>query len=158
METQQQTLTQQVKNPSPIQFLINLLTTQRNLCLDSLEHLLPLSWEALNNHMLPENTYSGRLEDFQRSLQVETLSHPGIIHWSCKLTLFSERGSGGQPPVKSEVQVKAQSRKQADSGFGGRRSRISRGAPEARTRLCVCRASFLMTFAMGGVPHAGPRQ
>ena len=23
--------------------------------------------------------------------------------WSCKLTLFSERGSGGQPPVKSEV-------------------------------------------------------
>ena len=24
--------------------------------------------EALNNHMLPEKTYSGRLEDFQRSL------------------------------------------------------------------------------------------
>ena len=31
------------KNPSPIQFLINLLTTQRNLCLGSLEHLLPLT-------------------------------------------------------------------------------------------------------------------
>jgi len=26
------------------------------------------SWEALNNHMWPEKTYSGRLEDFQRSL------------------------------------------------------------------------------------------
>ena len=54
METEQQTLAQQVKNPSPIQFLINLLTAQRNLYLDSLEHLMPLSWEALSNHMWPE--------------------------------------------------------------------------------------------------------
>ena len=43
METQQQTLAQQVKNPSPIQFLINLLTARRNLYLDSLEHLMPLT-------------------------------------------------------------------------------------------------------------------
>ena len=50
METWQQTLAQQVKNPSPIQFLINplyytnnLLTTQRNLYLESLEHLVPLT-------------------------------------------------------------------------------------------------------------------
>ena len=43
METQQQTLAQQVKNPSPIQFLINLLTAQRNLYLDSFEHLMPLT-------------------------------------------------------------------------------------------------------------------
>ena len=42
METQQQTLAQQVKNPSPIQFLINLLTVQMNLYLESLEHLMPL--------------------------------------------------------------------------------------------------------------------
>ena len=34
----------------------------------------------------------------------------------------------------------------------------SRGTPEARSRLCVCQASFLMTFAMGGVPHSGPQQ
>ena len=34
--------------------------------------------------------------------------------------------------------------------------RISRGTPEARSRLCICQASFLKTFAMGGVPHAGP--
>ena len=54
METKQQTLAQQVKNPSPIQFLINLLTAQRNLYLDSLEHLMPLSLEALSNHMWPE--------------------------------------------------------------------------------------------------------
>ena len=36
-------MAQQVKNPSPIQFLINLLTAQRNLFLDSLEHLMPLT-------------------------------------------------------------------------------------------------------------------
>ena len=103
-------------------------------------------------------TYSGRLEDFQRSLQVETLSHPEIINWSCKLTLFSERGSGGQPPIKSEVQVRAQSRKQADSGFGGRCSRISRGTPEAPSHLCVCQASFLMTFATGRAQSQHLRQ
>ena len=34
----------------------------------------------------------------------------------------------------------------------------NRGFPEAWSCLCVCQASFLMTFAMGGVPHAGPRQ
>ena len=31
----------------------------------------------------------------------------------------------------------------------------NRGFPEAWSCLCVCQASFLMTFAMGGVPHAG---
>ena len=36
-------MAQQVKNPSPIQFLINLLTAQRDLYLDSLEHLMPLT-------------------------------------------------------------------------------------------------------------------
>ena len=34
----------------------------------------------------------------------------------------------------------------------------NRGFPEAWSRLCVCQASFLMTFAIGGVPHAGPQQ
>ena len=33
----------------------------------------------------------------------------------------------------------------------------NRGFPEAWSRLCVCQASFLMTFATGGIPHAGPR-
>ena len=31
----------------------------------------------------------------------------------------------------------------------------NRGFPEAWSRLCVCQASFLMTYAMGGVPHTG---
>ena len=29
------------------------------------------------------------------------------------------------------------------------------GTPEAQSCLCVCRASFLMTFAMGGAPAPG---
>ena len=33
----------------------------------------------------------------------------------------------------------------------------NRGSPEARSHFCVCRASFLMTFSLGGVPHAGSR-
>ena len=33
----------------------------------------------------------------------------------------------------------------------------NRGFPEALSHPCVCQASFLMTFAMGGVPHAGSR-
>ena len=35
--------------------------------------------------------------------------------------------------------------------------RISRGTPEARSHLYICRASFLMTFVTGRVPHSGPR-
>ena len=29
------------------------------------------------------------------------------------------------------------------------------GSPEARSHLFICLASFLMTFAMGRIPHAG---
>src|SRR5574337_200793 len=35
---------------------------------------------------------------------------------------------------------------------GGRCSRISGWTPEARSRICVCRASFLMTFVQSGMP------
>ena len=34
----------------------------------------------------------------------------------------------------------------------------NRGFPEVWSRLCVCQASFLMTFAISRVPHAGPQQ
>ena len=78
------------------------------------------------------------------------------MNWSCKLTLCQREwdGGGGQPPVTSEV--RAQSNKVSRPWvFGGRCLRISRGTPEARSCLCVCRASFLKTFAMSGVPLAG---
>ena len=39
----------------------------------------------------------------------------------------------------------------------GRCLRISGGTPEARSRLCVCRASFLMTFVTSGMSLAGSR-
>ena len=41
--------------------------------------------------------------------------------------------------------------------LAGRRARGILRPVKAGSRLCVCRASFLMTFAMGGVPHAGSR-
>ena len=58
---------------------------------------------------------------------VETLSHPGIINWSCKLTLFSERGSGGQPPCEVRGVAESTKQKVGRLWFGGRCSRISRG-------------------------------
>ena len=62
---------------------------------------------------------------------------------------------GDSPPVKSEV--RAQSNKVGRLWFfGGRCSRISGGTPEARSRLCVYRASFLMTFVTSGMPHRLP--
>ena len=63
------------ENPSPIQFLINplyytnnLLTAQRNLYLNSLEHLVPPQLGGCEQSHVAGRTYSGRLEDFQRSL------------------------------------------------------------------------------------------
>ena len=81
-----------------------------------------------------------------------------FINWSCKLTLYQRErdGGGGQPPVKSEG--RAQSSKVGRLWFWGvDAQRISRGTPEARSCFCVCWASFLMTFATGGVPHTGSR-
>ena len=98
---------------------------------------------------------SGELESYLRGLDLNTPNAQELINWSCKLTLCPRErdGGGGQPPVKSEV--RAQSSKVGRLWFfGGRCSRISRGTPEARSRLCVCRASFLMTFVMSGVPLA----
>ena len=88
-----------------------------------------------------------------------TITPRNFINWSCKLTLYQREwdGGGGQPPEKSEV--RAQSSKVGRLWFfGGRCSRIFRGTPKARSRLCVCRAYFLMTFAMSGVPLASSRQ
>ena len=102
---------------------------------------------------------SGELENYLRGLDLNTPNAQELINWSCKLTLYQREwdGGGGQPPVKSEV--RAQSSKVGRLWyFGGKCSRISRGTPEARSHLCVCRASFLMTFAMSGVPLAGSRQ
>ena len=82
-----------------------------------------------------------------------------FINWSCKLTLCQRErdGGGGQPLVKSEVT--AQSNKVGRLWFfGGRCSRIFRGTPEAQSRLCICRNSFLMTFVMSGVPLTSSQQ
>ena len=72
---------------------------------------------------------------------------------------FSERSGGGQPPVKSEVKVRAQSSKVGRLWFGGVDAREFPGGPlRLNPTFAVCQASFLMTFATGGVPYAGSQQ
>ena len=67
---------------------------------------------------------------------------------------------GGQPPVNvRRVGGKHNTVKQADSGFGGWMLRKFQGEPlKPDHTLAFCQASFLMSFAMGGIPHAGSQQ
>ena len=66
---------------------------------------------------------------------------------------------GGQPPVNvRRVGGKHNTVKQADSGFWGWMLRKFQGDPlKSDHTLAFCQASFSMTFATGGVPHAGSR-
>ena len=52
---------------------------------------------------------SGELESYLRGLHLNTLNAQKLINWSCKLTLYQRErdGSGGQPPVKSEVRTQS---------------------------------------------------
>ena len=79
------------------------------------------------------------------------------VNWSSELTLSRERWSGIAPVMSEEW--KAQYNKAGRLWFLGVDVQENpRGAPEARSHLCVCQASCLMTFATGGIPHAGPWQ
>ena len=78
------------------------------------------------------------------------------VNWSSELTLYRERWSGIASVMSEEW--KAQYIKAGRLVLGGRCSGKPRGTPEARSCLFICQASFLLTFAMGGIPHAGSRQ
>ena len=63
----------------------------------------------------------------------------------------------GTSPVMSEV--REQSNKEGRLWFWGVDAEEYTGElPEARSRLCVCRDSFLMTFVTSGMSLAGSRQ
>src|SRR5574337_1321472 len=82
-----------------------------------------------------------------------------FMNWSCKLTLRQRErdGGGGQSPVKSEVRAQSNTVGRLWFFFGGGRcSRISGWTPEARSRILLCRASFLMTFVQSGMPPLLP--
>ena len=88
-----------MKNPSPIKFLINFLTAQRNLYLDTLEHLVPLTVGRL------WTITCGRKNLFRqaRGLPKEfvgwnTITPRNFINWSCKFTLFQREVVGDSPP------------------------------------------------------------
>ena len=57
--------------------------------------------------------------------------------------------------IVSDTIEKQYSRQTLDF-LGGRCSRISGWTPEAQSRICVCRASFLMTFVQSGRPPRLP--
>ena len=62
------------------------------------------------------------------------------LHTVC----YEEPGEGDDPGTRNTILI------------GSDGMQILRGTPEARSRLCVCRASFLMTFVMSGMPHRLP--
>ena len=70
------------------------------------------------------------------------------------------KGGGGTAPCNvRRVGGKHNTVKQADSGFGGWMLRKFQGEPlKPDHALAFCQASFLITFATGGIPHAGSWQ
>ena len=63
----------------------------------------------------------------------------------------------GTAPIEIRGESTKQYSRQTPGFFGGGRcSRPSGWTPEARSRICVCRASFLMTFVQSGMPHRIP--
>ena len=80
-----------------------------------------------------------------------------FMNWSCKLTLTERaRWWWGIAPSEIRGESTKQYSRQTLVFFGGRCSRISRWTPEARSRICVCQASFLMTFVQSGMPPRLP--
>ena len=65
----------------------------------------------------------------------------------CAFTYISDFTGGGPPLPLSEKRVSLQ----LSQVHTGEVSRISGWTPEARSRICVCRASFLMTFVQSGM-------
>ena len=115
--------------------------------------------EATNNHMHSYKSPAGRLESHQRGFWIETLLWcPGdLLSKSSKLTFSKKRWWGDSPPVNvRRVGGKHNTVKQADSGFGGRCSRKSRGTPEAWSRLCICQASSSWPLPRAGFPMLAP--
>ena len=75
-----------------------------------------------------------------------------------KLTFSRERWSGIAPVNIKNVGDRHNTIRQTDFGFGVD-ARESPGGPlRPDPAFAFCQASFLMTFATGGIPHAGSRQ
>ena len=79
------------------------------------------------------------------------------VNWSSKLTFSRERLWGTAPVNVRSGSKKHNAVRQADSGLGGKCSRESSEAPLRPDSPLPVRPLNLMTFAMGGTPHAGSR-
>src|SRR5574337_1264036 len=95
----------------------------------------------------------------ETQLEVKGKNDKELYELELKVNSLRERdGGGGQPPVKSEVTAQSNTVGRFRFFWGGRCSRTSGWTPEARSRICVCRASFLMTFVQSGMPPRLPAQ
>ena len=80
------------------------------------------------------------------------------VNWSSKLTFPRERGSGIAPVNVRNVGESHKIIRQTDSRFGVDAQEVPGGPLRPDPAFAFCQASFLMTFATGGIPHAGSRQ
>src|SRR5574339_179380 len=62
----------------------------------------------------------------------------------------------GTAPSEIRGESTKQYSRQTPVFVGGRCSRTSGWTPDARSRICACRASFLMTFVQSGMPPRLP--
>ena len=98
-------------------------------------HSSTLAWK------IPWTEEPGRLQSIESQReQVNSLTERARWWW------------GTAPSEIRGESTKQYSRKTPVFFGGGRCSRTSGWTPEARSRICVCRASFLMTFVQSGMP------
>src|SRR5574340_1334290 len=90
----------------------------------------------------------------ETQLDVKGKNDKELYELELQVNSLPERARWWRGTAPSEI--RGESRKQYSRQtlvfFGGRCSRKSGGTPEARSRICVCLASFLMTFVQSGMP------
>src|SRR5574337_775749 len=88
-------------------------------------------------------------------LEVTGMNEKELYELELKIKTLTETASWwwGTGPSEIRGESSKEYSRQTLVFWGGRCSRISGWTPEARSRICVCRASFLMTFVQSGMPH-----
>src|SRR5574337_2016821 len=94
----------------------------------------------------------------ETQLEVQGKNDQELYELELQVNTLTERARWWWGTAPSEIRgesIKQYSR-QTLVFLGGRCSRISGWTPEARSRICVCRASVLMTFVQRGMPPRLP--
>src|SRR5574341_868145 len=94
----------------------------------------------------------------ETQLEVKGKNDKELYELELKVNSLTERARWWWGTAPSEIRGEStkQYRRQTLVFFGGRCSRISGWTLGDRSRICVCRASFLMTFVQSGMPPRLP--